>query len=96
MTNNDNIDLRTQAPEWLTAADIDQVKISAAMAEVLKEGDPELFAEAGRGELVGWFDAFDGEGWTTLRIHRRATGEDTGAGAQVHWSAIVRGDVESS
>jgi hypothetical protein len=93
--NND--DLRQPAPAWLTEQHIDWDKISRLLAEYFEVNDPELFAELMRGEL-GWRleQPFDDEGMATVTVFREATGEDTTAGAQCHWSAVVRGGAESS
>jgi hypothetical protein len=83
-------DLREPAPGWLTPDRIDGDAIQTRLATMLEVERPELFAELLAGALSWTLEPFDGEGWTTVRVIRKATGEDTEAGMQTHWSAVVR------
>lgn len=82
-------DLRSPAPADV-AGRIAPERIAFRLGALIETERPDLVDDLFAGGITWHLEAFDAEGCATIRVVRRATGEDTGCGALVHWSAVVR------
>jgi hypothetical protein len=80
-------DLRVPAPPGI---EVDRDLIAARLGATIETDAPELAVALFAGDL-GWvLEPWDSEGWATVRVFWRATGETVeGVGAQCHWSSVA-------
>ena len=89
MTEND--DLREPAPAWLTIDHIELELLANTLGIEIEKNAPELTDELFADQLK-WIldlDDLDDEGWMTIPVIRKSTGEEVFA-AQCHWTALTR------
>jgi hypothetical protein len=80
-------DLRTPAPPGL---EVDRDLIALRLGHTIEVEAPELFEFLMRGELGWGLEPWDAEGWASVRVFWKDTGEVIdGVGAQCHWSSVA-------
>lgn len=85
----DDNDLRIPAPADV-ADRIDRDLVAFRLGALIESERPDLVGDLFAGRITWQLEEFDAEGCTSIRVVWTATGEDTGCGAQTHWSSIVR------
>jgi hypothetical protein len=81
-------DLRDPAPPGVQ---VDRDLIAARLGTTIEVEAPELAEFLFRGELWWRLEPWDSEGWATVRVFWKDSGEPVeGVGAECHWSSVVR------